>query len=75
MPIYKVQFGGGANYLLETDTRTAPVHADRKATLFESTLALGRPWERDNCDDDRLRISLVLTIEDFNVSSRSRSDD
>ena len=32
VPIYKVQFGGGANYLLATDTRTAPVHADRKAT-------------------------------------------
>ena len=31
VPIYKVQFGGGANYLLATDTRTAPVHADRKA--------------------------------------------
>ena len=30
VPIYKVQFGGGANYLLATDTRTAPVHADRK---------------------------------------------
>ena len=33
VPIYKVQFGGGANYLLATDTRTAPVHADRKAAL------------------------------------------
>ena len=33
VPIYKVQFGGGANYLLATNTRTAPVHADRKATL------------------------------------------
>ena len=32
VPIYKVQFGGGASYLLATDTRTAPVHADRKAT-------------------------------------------
>ena len=32
VPIYKVQFGGGANYLLATHTRTAPVHADRKAT-------------------------------------------
>ena len=32
VPIYKVQFGGVANYLLATDTRTAPVHADRKAT-------------------------------------------
>ena len=32
VPIYKVQFGGGANYLLVPDTRTAPVHADRKAT-------------------------------------------
>ena len=32
VPIYKVQFGGGPNYLLATDTRTAPVHADRKAT-------------------------------------------
>ena len=32
VPIYKVQFGGGANYLLATNTRTAPVHADRKAT-------------------------------------------
>ena len=31
VPIYKVQFGGGANYLLATNTRTAPVHADRKA--------------------------------------------
>ena len=30
VPIYKVQFGGGANCLLATDTRTAPVHADRK---------------------------------------------
>ena len=30
VPIYKVQFGGGANYLLATNTRTAPVHADRK---------------------------------------------
>ena len=33
VPIYKVQFGGGSNYLLATHTRTAPVHADRKATL------------------------------------------
>ena len=33
VPIYKVQFGGGANYLLATNTRTAPVHAERKATL------------------------------------------
>ena len=32
VPIYKVQFGGGANYLLATHTRTAPVHVDRKAT-------------------------------------------
>ena len=32
VPIYKVQFGGGANYLLASNTRTAPVHADRKAT-------------------------------------------
>ena len=31
VPIYKVQFGGGANYLLASNTRTAPVHADRKA--------------------------------------------
>ena len=37
VPIYKVQFGGGANYLLvATDTRTAPVHADRKATRSEN---------------------------------------
>ena len=34
VPIYKVQFGGGANYLLASNTRTAPVHADRKATLI-----------------------------------------
>ena len=34
VPIYKVQFGGGANYLLASNTRTAPVHADRKATLY-----------------------------------------
>ena len=33
VPIYKVQFGGGANYLLATNTRTAPVHADRKVAL------------------------------------------
>ena len=26
----EVQFGGGADYLLATNTRTAPVHADRK---------------------------------------------
>ena len=38
VPIYKVQFGGGANYLLATHTRTAPVDADRKATRA----ALGR---------------------------------
>ena len=31
VPIYKVQCGVRANYLLETNTRTAPVHADRKA--------------------------------------------
>ena len=31
VPIYKVQFGGGANYLLATDTRTALVHADHEA--------------------------------------------
>ena len=34
VPIYKVQFEGGANYLLATHTRTAPVHADRKAALL-----------------------------------------
>ena len=34
VPIYKVQFGGGANYLLASNTRTAPVHADRKATQY-----------------------------------------
>ena len=33
VPIYKVQFGGGANYLLATNTRTAPVHADRRVAL------------------------------------------
>ena len=38
VPIYKVQFGGGANYLLATHTRTAPVHADRKATLCTKIL-------------------------------------
>ena len=34
VPIYKVQFRGGANYLLASNTRTAPVHADREAALF-----------------------------------------
>ena len=34
VPIYKVQFGGRANYPLATDTRTAPVHADRKAARY-----------------------------------------
>ena len=34
--IYKVQFGGGANYLLATHTRTAPVHADRRVTQITS---------------------------------------
>ena len=32
VPIYNVQFGGGTNYLLATNTRTAPVHADRRVT-------------------------------------------
>ena len=36
VPIYKVQFGGGANYLLATHTRTAPVDADRRVTLSSS---------------------------------------
>ena len=28
VPIYKVQFGGGANYLLASNTRTTPVQAE-----------------------------------------------
>ena len=36
VPIYKVQFGGGAIYLLASNTRTAPVHADRKATQTDN---------------------------------------
>ena len=32
VPIYKVQFGGGANYLLATNTHTAPVAPLRDLT-------------------------------------------
>ena len=40
VPIYKVQFGGGANYLLASNTRTAPVHADRKAAHINITVII-----------------------------------
>ena len=30
VPIYKVQFGGGANYLLASDTPIAPVQVERE---------------------------------------------
>ena len=30
VPIYKVQFGGGANYLLPSKTPTAPVQVERE---------------------------------------------
>ena len=34
VPIYKVQFGGGANYLLASNTPTAPVQVEREFALY-----------------------------------------
>ena len=33
VPIYKVQFGGGANYLLASNTPTAPVQVEHEVAL------------------------------------------
>ena len=58
VPIYKVQFGGGANYLLASNTRTAPVHADRKATQNE----------------DRDQIEIYHVVATMGIYSNSNSN-
>ena len=60
VPIYKVQFGGGANHLLATDTRTAPVHADRKATQGLPTMEDGRRLETSVQQPHKLHFDILV---------------
>ena len=50
VPIYNVQFGGGTNYLLATNTRTAPVHADRRVTRRWTAAFVNRKLQNGSRD-------------------------